>query len=59
VPIVPVALDYGRQCIDIGPAILPDDDLMATLEQIARFYAGVKGKHPAKAAVSHQNITNS
>ena len=52
VPIVPVALDYGRRCIDIGPAIDAKDDVEAVLTQIAQFYEGVLGKNHEKASIT-------
>jgi len=42
VPVVPVALDYGRHCIRIGEPFMPSD-LDRDLDGLARFYAGVRG----------------
>lgn len=46
VPILPVALDYGRKCIEIGEPIWPEVGQTAVLEKLRCFYANVKGKRP-------------
>ena len=46
VPIVPIALDYGRKTIAIGEPIWPEVGETAVLTQLRTFYEGVKGKYP-------------
>ncbi len=46
VPIVPVALDYGRKTIAIGEPINPEVGETAVLTQLRTFYEGVQGKYP-------------
>lgn len=48
VPIVPIALDYGRKTIGIGEPIWPDVGETAVLAQARSFYADVEGKRPAQ-----------
>jgi len=45
VPIVPVALDYGRKTIAIGKPINPEVGETAVLAQLRTFYEGVQGKY--------------
>lgn len=52
VPIVPVALDYGRNCVHVGPCIPADQNIHAVFTQIAQFYDGVKGKVDENAALT-------
>lgn len=51
VPIVPVALDYGRKTIDIGEPIWPEVGETAVLAQLRTFYKGVQGKYPEQFSV--------
>lgn len=46
VPIVPIALDYGRKTIAIGEPIWPEVGETAVLTQLRTFYEGVQGKYP-------------
>lgn len=47
VPIVCVALDYGRKTIRLGPAFSAlEDDPIAGIARIRASYAGVLGRHP-------------
>lgn len=43
VPIVPVALDYGRRRFRIGAPLMPRGDLRADLDILAAFYEGTRG----------------
>lgn len=51
VPIIPVALDYGRKTIAIGEPIWPDGGETAVMNQLKTFYSGVQGKYPAYFSV--------
>ncbi|MEO7998374.1 MAG: lysophospholipid acyltransferase family protein [Gemmatimonadaceae bacterium] len=47
VPIVCVALDFGRKTIRLGPEFFPtDEDSAAGIARIRASYAGVQGRHP-------------
>lgn len=46
VPILPVALDYGRKIIEIGDPLWPELGETAVLAQLRTFYEGVQGKRP-------------
>lgn len=46
VPILPVALDYGRKIIGLGNPISPDIGETAVLTQLKQFYDGVQAKYP-------------
>lgn len=48
VPIVCVALDFGRKTIRLGPEFLPTDaDPVEGIARVRASYAGVQGRHPA------------
>jgi 1-acyl-sn-glycerol-3-phosphate acyltransferase len=51
VPILPVALDYGRKIIDIGEPVWPEVGETAVMAQLRTFYAGVQGKRPTLFSV--------
>ncbi len=51
VPIVPVALDYGRKTIAIGKPVNPEIGETAVLAQLRTFYDGVQGKYPHQFSV--------
>lgn len=46
VPIVPVAFDYGRKVINIGPPFHPAGDRDADIEALKDFYRGVVARRP-------------
>lgn len=47
VPIVCIALDYGRKTIRLGPEFLTDsDDAAGAIARIRAAYEGVLGRHP-------------
>jgi len=46
VPIVPVALDYGRRTIFLGPPIDAGDDLEDDLASLRAFFADATGRRP-------------
>ena len=46
VPILPIALNYGRKIIEIGEPIWPEVGETAVLAQLRTFYDGVQGKRP-------------
>ena len=47
VPIICAFLDYRRRVGGIGPTIVPSGDVVADMDAIRTFYAGVTGKYPA------------
>ncbi len=51
VPIVPVALDYGRKTVAIGEPINPEGGETAVIAQLRTFYEGVRGKYPDQFSV--------
>lgn len=51
VPILPIALDYGRKTIGIGEPIWPEVGESAVLAQLRTFYEGVQGKYPHQFSV--------
>jgi 1-acyl-sn-glycerol-3-phosphate acyltransferase len=57
VPIVPVALDYGRKLVILGPAISAQQNFDAVAQQIADFYLPVRGRNHEKAALAYDQIT--
>jgi 1-acyl-sn-glycerol-3-phosphate acyltransferase len=48
VPILPIALDYGRKTIGIGDPIWPEVGETAVLAQLRSFYDSVQGRNPEK-----------
>jgi 1-acyl-sn-glycerol-3-phosphate acyltransferase len=44
VPIVPVAFDWGRRALVVGPALEPGNDMDADLERLARFFESARGR---------------
>ncbi len=48
VPIVPGYMDYARLRGGTGPALVPTGDYAADMAVLARFYAGIMGKHPER-----------
>jgi 1-acyl-sn-glycerol-3-phosphate acyltransferase len=50
-PIVPIAFDWGASVIRFGEPLQPSGDLVADLHGLHRFFAGVRGKHRAVAAM--------
>lgn len=46
VPILPIALDYGRKLIAIGEPVWPEVGETAVLAQLRAFYKDVQGKRP-------------
>lgn len=49
VPIVCIALDYGRKTIALGPEVIPtDDDAAIGIARIRAHYVGVKGMYPTQ-----------
>ncbi|MCP4417136.1 MAG: glycerol acyltransferase [Chloroflexi bacterium] len=46
VPIIPVALDYGRKTLGFGTPIWTDDGETAVMTQLKSFYDGVDAKYP-------------
>ncbi len=51
VPILPIALDYGRKTIEIGAPVWPEAGETAVLAQLRAFYEGVQGKYPEQFSV--------
>ncbi|MBC3936087.1 lysophospholipid acyltransferase family protein [Undibacterium rugosum] len=46
VPIALGYLDFGRKVGGIGKMFMPTGDIVADMQEIRRFYAGIQGKHP-------------
>lgn len=46
VPIVPVAFDYGRKTVRIGPPFRPTGDREADFAELKEFYRGVVARRP-------------
>ncbi|MHB0949992.1 MAG: lysophospholipid acyltransferase family protein [Gemmatimonadaceae bacterium] len=46
VPIVMVAFDFGTREIQLGPVLLPGDDLTSDMGRIRAHYATVRGRNP-------------
>jgi 1-acyl-sn-glycerol-3-phosphate acyltransferase len=46
VPIVPVAFDYGRKTVRIGPAFRPTGDMEADFAELKSFYRDVVARRP-------------
>jgi 1-acyl-sn-glycerol-3-phosphate acyltransferase len=44
VPIVPVAFDWSRRTLDIGPTVLPGGDMDADLAALDAFFAPARGR---------------
>jgi 1-acyl-sn-glycerol-3-phosphate acyltransferase len=51
VPIVPVAFDYGKKAVIIGPAFFPTGNAQVDIAKLRGFYAGVTAKRPENFAV--------
>jgi 1-acyl-sn-glycerol-3-phosphate acyltransferase len=50
VPVLLVALDYGKKVVDVTRTLVPSGDEAADMAAIARAYEGVRGLHPDLAA---------
>ena len=44
VPVVPVAMDFARKAIDIGPAMMINGEIERELERVKSFFAHAQGK---------------
>lgn len=44
VPIIPVAMDFARRAIDIGPAMMVTGEIEKELERVKSFFAHAQGK---------------
>lgn len=44
VPIIPVAMDFARKAIDIGPAVMITGEIEKELERVKHFFAHAQGK---------------
>ena len=44
VPIIPVAMDFARKAIDIGPAIMITGEIEKELERVKSYFAHAQGK---------------
>ena len=44
VPIIPVAFDFARKAIDIGPALMITDEIEKELLRVKSFFAHAQGK---------------
>ncbi len=44
VPIVPVALDWSRHTLAIGPSVMPGDDTSDDLRRLESFFASARGR---------------
>lgn len=50
VPVVLVALDYGRRRIGPGPALILSGDLPADLARLMAYFDGAEAKNPENAS---------
>lgn len=48
VPIVLAFMDYERKLAGLGPVFTPSGDVERDMEEVKRFYAGVKGRNAAQ-----------
>jgi 1-acyl-sn-glycerol-3-phosphate acyltransferase len=48
VPIVPVALDFGKKAVNFGKPLVPKGNIESDLEILLKHYIGVTGKIPEK-----------
>jgi len=48
IPIQLISLDYDRRVTKFGPVIEPSHSLEADMEQIQKYYQGVRAKYPDK-----------
>ncbi len=48
VPIVLAYMDYERKAAGLGPLFVPTGDVERDMEEIKRFYAGIKGRNAAQ-----------
>lgn len=48
IPIVLIAINYDSRALEIGPLLFPSGDIEKDFEIIRKFYAGKRGKYPAK-----------
>jgi len=48
VPIVLAFMDYERKVAGLGPLFTPSGDVERDMEEVKRFYAGVKGRNAAQ-----------
>lgn len=48
VPIVLAFMDYERKLAGLGPLFTPSGDVERDMEEVKRFYAGVKGRNAAQ-----------
>jgi len=48
VPIVLAFMDYERKVAGLGPLFTPSGDVERDMEEVKRFYAGVKGRNTAQ-----------
>ncbi|MFT3957182.1 MAG: lysophospholipid acyltransferase family protein [Piscinibacter sp.] len=46
VPIVLAYMDYQRKAVGLGPLFVPTSEVERDMDEIKRFYAGVKGRNP-------------
>ncbi|WP_417435698.1 1-acyl-sn-glycerol-3-phosphate acyltransferase [Idiomarina abyssalis] len=44
VPVVPIAFDYARKAIDIGPALMVSDEIEKELERVKSYFENAQGK---------------
>lgn len=51
VPIFPVAFDYGKRAVSLGPVIQPSGDLEKDMQAIRSFYSAAMAKFPQNFAI--------
>ncbi|MFN2602447.1 MAG: 1-acyl-sn-glycerol-3-phosphate acyltransferase [Gemmatimonadaceae bacterium] len=51
VPIIPVAFDYGKKAVIIGPPLVPTGNAEGDIRKLRGFYAKVTAKRPENFAV--------
>jgi len=47
VPVVCGYLDYGRRRAGLGLTFVPSGDVIADMDRVREFYAGIRGRHPS------------
>ncbi|EKE87588.1 lysophospholipid acyltransferase family protein [Idiomarina xiamenensis] len=45
VPVIPVAFDFARKVVDIGPALMISGDIESELQRVKSYFMHAKGKH--------------
>lgn len=57
VPIIPIAIDYGKKQLRFMSPFYPTGDIDADLPKIYQYYQGVQGKHPENVSKPLQDLS--